>query len=67
MGHWFESNRRHHNPFNYTLMKHTTKPKKSEKCAVCFFVNGKVFVNLVKTKDEKFNKKLMEHTFYPEG
>lgn len=44
-----------------------TKQVKAEKCAVCFFINGKPIVNIVRTKDEKFNQKLLKQTFYPEG
>lgn len=39
--------------------------KKSEKCAVCFFMDGRTSFVLTKTKDEKFNKELLEKTYFP--
>lgn len=41
-----------------------SQPNKAEKCGVCFFVNNKAIFTLVRTKDEKFNKKLMEKTYF---
>lgn len=41
-----------------------SQPNKAEKCGICFFVNNKAIFTLVKTKDEEFNKKLMEKTYF---
>lgn len=41
-----------------------SQPNKAEKCGVCFFVNNKPVFTLIKTKDEEFNKRIMEKTYF---
>lgn len=43
-----------------------TQPK-AEKCGICFFVNNKAIFTLVKTKDTKFNERLLKSTYLRRG
>ena len=47
----------------------TQKPKRAEKCGICFFVGDKkvpVFTT-VKTTDNEFNQKLLRDTYFDES
>lgn len=45
-------------------MKRESDQPRAEKCGVCFFVNNKAVFTLVKTKNEKFNKEILEKTYF---
>lgn len=37
---------------------------KAEKCGICFFIDNKPIFTLVRTRNQKFNRDLMEETYF---